>query len=159
MEIYSNRRKSSVKIFNMLAVLTAAFVFTFLSSASPPAMAAEKPEVASVKILIIGSGSTANVAIAQIAARGMSIEVVRDISDGDRTTEIARESLPIINSRRIIETAEAAEHIRPEMPMKTSSRKSACNFTGQKFSDVPQGDYGYTGISFANPIRAQPRAA
>lgn len=145
--------KFSTAVFALL-LLALCNIFV---SASPPTIQPNM-EKSNVKILIIGLPSSGVVsAVAErLAERGIEAVFIAESSGGDALTVNAVELPPIINKRDILPVATVGR-FEPDIHLKTETRESVSKFTANEFYKVPPNDYGFSGQSFANPIRARPQ--
>lgn len=134
------------KILTMFAAFAVALVFTFLA-ASPPAAAAEKPEITkTVKVLIVGAPDANYVAdvVARIEASGITVQIVAEPEE----PALELPELPAVSSRAIIE---AAHLIEPESPPLLIGR------TGRQFVKIVdyQSPFDRFFSGFDNPARGK----
>lgn len=143
------------KILTLFAAVAVAIVL-FLSSASPPTLAADKSEVESVSIVIVGSPSVGLSAFAEIIrAKGLLAVIAQ--SDGDGIAVPGREIPIIANKHGVIPIATAAKRNNAMIEQfKIEFRYRNKYFTKQEIYDLPPEICGYSGMSFANLTRAEP---
>lgn len=147
---------------NFLSLFSTAFFALLLLalcsislSASPPTVKT-KMDKSNVKILVIGGLPVAGIsALAErIAAKDAAVVIV--LKDDDALT-VTGAFVPIIANKHFREPLTLVKPTSSETKQKPERRcRSVSLFTANEFYDVPPNDYGFSGQSFANPIRAQP---
>ena len=143
--------------FRFLTAIVFVFcLFVFSARAGTASPTFDNSGVKEVKILIVGTPSIGLTALAEkIAATGLPVVIVQDVGDCDGLTARAPE-MPLIESRRIILPMATVEQTKAAIQPKMETPKRVSPHSRNSFVYLPPDIAGYNGMSFANPIRAQP---
>lgn len=136
------------KIFTALICFVMCLVFVFAIDAKT-----NNPNFENMHVFIVGSPSVGTAALAESLASQGAIVIVQ--SDGDGIAEKDTD-LPLLANKYGAIPIATAEQILLAADFKIEPEKIQTNYPNRIFYDLPPND-AFTGQSFANPIRAQPR--
>lgn len=112
------------------------------------------PAHTNMQILLIAEASIGSAAIAEFV-RTHDARIVIVSGDGDMMLA-ERPFAPFIANKDGILPMATVKPDRLITDLKTDAPKSVGNKPEKTFYDLPPNDYGFSGMTFANPIRAQP---